>query len=81
MFRCRVQCDCAVPLPSALHGYAKPLAEKLGYVNTFYHAEPRLDIANVPDEMLGRYDFLGVGCIQRKVVSGLKAPPQIPVVY
>ena len=39
-------------------GYAKPLAEKLGYVNTFYHADPRLDIANVPDEMLGRYDFL-----------------------
>ncbi len=39
-------------------GYAKPLAEKLGYVNTFYHAEPRLDIADVPEEMLGKYDFL-----------------------
>ncbi|MEO5676377.1 MAG: class I SAM-dependent methyltransferase [Usitatibacter sp.] len=39
-------------------GYAKPLAAKLGYGNTFYHTEPRLDIANVPDEMLGRYDFL-----------------------
>lgn len=39
-------------------GYAKPLAEKLSYVNSFYHAEPRLDIANVADEMLGSYDFL-----------------------
>jgi SAM-dependent methyltransferase len=39
-------------------GYAGRLAEKLDYVNTFYHAEPRLDIANVAAERLGQYDFL-----------------------
>jgi len=39
-------------------GYAKPLAEKLGYVNTFYHKEPRLDITNVAQEFIGSLDFL-----------------------
>jgi SAM-dependent methyltransferase len=39
-------------------GYAQLLAQRLDYVNTFYHAEPRLDIANVPAELLGRHDFL-----------------------
>lgn len=39
-------------------GYAKPLAEKLAYTNTFYHAEPRLDIVDAPAEMLGRHRFL-----------------------
>ena len=39
-------------------GYALPLAAKLDYVNTFYHQEPRLDIANVPETEFGRYDFL-----------------------
>ena len=39
-------------------GYAKPLAEKLGYVNTFYHAEPRLDIADIPKAWVGKHDFL-----------------------
>ncbi|HUP98551.1 MAG TPA: class I SAM-dependent methyltransferase [Usitatibacter sp.] len=39
-------------------GYAGRLAEKLDYVNTFYHCEPRLDIAEVPEERFGRYDFL-----------------------
>lgn len=39
-------------------GYSQRLEDKLDYVNTFYHTEPRLDIANVPGEMLGRYDFL-----------------------
>ena len=39
-------------------GYARRLESRLGYVNTFYHAEPRLDIANVPDEALGRHRFL-----------------------
>jgi SAM-dependent methyltransferase len=39
-------------------GYASRLAERLDYVNTFYHQEPHLDIANVPEEQFGRYDFL-----------------------
>ncbi len=39
-------------------GYARRLASRLGYVNTFYHAEPRLDIANVPGKELGRHRFL-----------------------
>lgn len=39
-------------------GYSRRLEEKFAYVNTYYHAEPRLDITRVPDEALGRYRFL-----------------------
>ena len=39
-------------------GYALRLAEKFDYVNTFYHQEPRMDIARIPEEWAGRYDFL-----------------------
>ena len=39
-------------------GYARPLAEKFDYVNTFYHAEPRFDITAMPEEMAGRYRFV-----------------------
>lgn len=39
-------------------GYASRLAKKLAYRNTFFHAEPRLDIAKVPPELFARYDFL-----------------------
>jgi SAM-dependent methyltransferase len=38
--------------------YARPLARKLGYHNTWFHTEPRLDIADVPAALEGRYDFL-----------------------
>ena len=38
--------------------YALPLARKFRYTNTYFHTEPRVDIANVPPEMCGRYDFL-----------------------
>jgi SAM-dependent methyltransferase len=38
--------------------YASRLAAKLGYTNTYFHTEPRLDIANAPAELTGRYDFL-----------------------
>jgi SAM-dependent methyltransferase len=38
--------------------YARPLSHKLGYTNTYFHAEPRLDIANVPDDHAARYDFI-----------------------
>jgi ribosomal protein S14 len=39
-------------------GYARPLSEKLNYVNTFYHQEPRLDITSPKPEQIGQYDFL-----------------------
>jgi SAM-dependent methyltransferase len=39
-------------------GYASRLAKKLAYRNTFFHTKPRLDIAAVPPELCGRYDFL-----------------------
>jgi SAM-dependent methyltransferase len=39
-------------------GYATWLAEKFDYTNTFYHADPRLDIADIPDSAVGQYDFL-----------------------
>lgn len=38
--------------------YAGPLATRFSYCNTFYHTQPRLDIANIGDEHLGRYDFV-----------------------
>ena len=40
------------------HGYAELLAEKLDYVNTFYHQEPRLDITSVSEQFEGRFDFV-----------------------
>jgi SAM-dependent methyltransferase len=61
----------AVPLPAlprlgSLHGigigdsgvYAHRLEAKLGYHNTFFDREPRLDIAHPPESEFGRYDFV-----------------------
>jgi SAM-dependent methyltransferase len=39
-------------------GYATRLAEKFDYTNTFYHAEPRLDIADIPGSLAGCHDFV-----------------------
>jgi len=39
-------------------GYAPKLAQKFDYTNTFYHCEPRLDIADIPESAVGQYDFL-----------------------
>ena len=39
-------------------GYADVLAQKLNYTNTFYHQEPKLDITDPPDAMLGSLDFV-----------------------
>ena len=55
----------AMPRIKSLHGlgisdadiYARLLEEKLGYRNTFFHREPRLDIAHVPESETGQYDF------------------------
>jgi SAM-dependent methyltransferase len=38
--------------------YARPLAEKFSYENTYYHTEPRLDIAAIDAARVGRYDFV-----------------------
>lgn len=39
-------------------GYADHLKRKLSYTNTFYHAEPFLDIMNVDPSQFGLYDFV-----------------------
>jgi hypothetical protein len=39
-------------------GYAKRLARKFAYVNTYYHTEPRLDITNIAENAVGRNRFL-----------------------
>ena len=39
-------------------GYAIPLAEKLSYINTYYHQEPLLDLTSVREEQYGQYDFI-----------------------
>jgi SAM-dependent methyltransferase len=38
--------------------YAQPLAARLSYVNTYFHTEPRLDIARVAPERHAEYDFI-----------------------
>ncbi len=39
-------------------GYAIPLAERLAYQNTFYHAQPRLDITDIRGEDCAKQRFL-----------------------
>jgi len=43
---------------SCVDAYALPLARRLGYTNTFYHREPRLDITRIDESMEGTLDFL-----------------------
>jgi SAM-dependent methyltransferase len=43
---------------SDAENYARPLAEKFSYENTFYHTEPRLDITSIDTSHEGRYDFV-----------------------
>ena len=38
--------------------YADRLPERLAYTNTFFHMEPRLDIAAAPEELTARFDFI-----------------------
>jgi len=40
------------------NGYAKLLAKKLGYTNTFYHKSPKLDITDIRQKDYGKYDFI-----------------------
>lgn len=39
-------------------GYASRLEKKLGYVNTYYHKEPLLDITAVDPSLSNMYDFI-----------------------
>lgn len=39
-------------------GYSDLLAKKLGYMNTFYHKEPKLDITSITSDWEGALDFL-----------------------
>lgn len=39
-------------------GYALPLANKLAYVNTYLHQEPRLNILDISNHAAAHYDFL-----------------------
>jgi len=39
-------------------GYAKPLSKKLGYINTYYHKTPKLDITNISAQDEQSVDFL-----------------------
>ena len=44
---------------SDAEGYAAPLALKLSYTNTYFHKEPRLDIAaTIPADDAAGYDFI-----------------------
>jgi hypothetical protein len=38
--------------------YAKRLAKKLNYTNTFFHKQPMLDIQNIGTEHYGKHDFV-----------------------
>lgn len=38
-------------------GFAKPLARKTGYRNTYLHQPPAIDLHNVPEHECGQYDF------------------------
>lgn len=40
------------------NGYARLLRRKFSYENTFYDRKPKLDILNLPEKNLGKYDFV-----------------------
>lgn len=54
------------PTKKEIHGvgmsdwetYANQLEEKLDYSNTFYHQEPRLDITDIKENIIGTMDFV-----------------------
>lgn len=43
---------------SGWHGYGQALGERLGYRNTYYHMEPKLDITAIDPSLLGTLDFV-----------------------
>lgn len=52
-------------------GYAQRLAAKLGYVNTYYHQEPHLDIQQPEPERFATLDFLIASDVFEHVVPPL----------
>ena len=72
--------ECALPdLPPSKHlrgiglsdadAYAQPLAKRFDYVNTYFHTEPRLDIANhAAADRYGRCDFIVASDVFEHVV-------------
>ena len=53
--------------------YARALAAHFDYTNTWFDAQPELDITRVPESMVGRYDFL----IASDVFEHVAPPVQI----
>ncbi len=53
--------------------YAGRLADRLDYRNTFFHREPRFDIAHPAPDESGRYDFLLSSEVLEHVVSPVEA--------
>ncbi len=53
--------------------YSERLEEKLGYHNTFFHREPRLDIAHPPESEFGQYDFVISSEVFEHVVPPVEA--------
>src|SRR5580765_1964750 len=51
------------------HGYALRLARKFSYTNTYYHAEPRMDITNAPAALTASLDFLISSDVFEHIVS------------
>jgi SAM-dependent methyltransferase len=49
--------------------YAGILADRFDYRNTFFHREPRFDIAHPTPEEFGRYDFLVSSEVMEHVLS------------
>jgi SAM-dependent methyltransferase len=43
---------------SDAEAYARPLARKFDYENTYFHKAPRLDITAIDESRVGRYDFV-----------------------
>lgn len=53
---------------SDAENYARPLAEKFDYENTFYHTAPHLDITEIDESRVGRYDFIVASDVFEHVV-------------
>ncbi len=43
---------------SCWDGYVAPLSHRLAFKNTFYHQEPKVDITNIDQGMVGTLDFI-----------------------
>lgn len=53
--------------------YAEKLEDRFDYRNTFFHREPRFDIANPASDEFGRYDFLLSSEVLEHVLSPVEA--------